>query len=1236
MEKDKYTVLTFLFCVSIVLSGCELETNTLTWHSADDYSWAEVNPGYFGDAGFKRVSPSKTNINFSSYVSPEEINQNQILLNGTGVATADIDNDGLVDIYFAQLSGPNKLYRNVGNFKFEDITEQAGVAHTGNYSRGVMFADVDGDSDQDLLITTVSGENALYINDGTGKFTLKEDSGLQRGQGSTTMTMADIDSDGDLDLFVANNKEKPVYDIFSEQELESRNLVKRPEGKQIPGKTRYEFKEPFGEYYRFVYRKNLRAIMKEVGEYNRLYLNDGKGNFTDVTNDSARFLNQKGEPANLKREWSLTARFQDINGDQLPDLYICNDYFTPDRVWLNQGNGQFKEMSHESIRNFSYSSMGIASSDINRDGYTDLFVTEMLSPLYERRARQFHSKDLRPAMAKEAGYQPQYMKNSLYLNRGDHSFAEIAYYSGVEASEWSWATRFLDIDLDGYDDLIINTGYPYDAIDRDYSYNSSRYKDSIDLNASPPLNLKNKIFRNNGDLTFSDMSEQWGINETDVSYGMATADFDNDGDLDIVTTKFNSTASILENSSTAPRVAVQLQGQDSNNDGVGAKVTLEGGPVIQTKEVVSGGEYLSSSAPQLVFAASSENENHTLTVEWPSGRESIIDSVAPNRIYRISEPKTDGNPKNEIQQSSDLNNESVFQDISDSLNHSHTDETFDDWKLQPLLPLKLSQGGPGILWMDYDQDGNEDLFVTGGSGGKLSIFNNTEEDNFSKTDFISEDQLSGISQTSIVGWKENNITRIVVGISNYEEQNVPIPSALVYSITKDGQVERSELPSSESTTGPIAAADYDSDGDMELFIGGRAIPKKYPENATSRLFDNKNGKLVVDEENKSLLQDVGLVTGAVFSDIDQDGDQDLLLSREWDSILILENSEGIFTDASQKYGIEKYKGWWNSISTGDFNNDGRPDILATNMGLNSAYQIKEGHPLKLFYNDFSMNGSVDIIDADYSTSLESYVPRDKLFEHQPFRSLIMSKLSSFEEYANSPLDELINIPLQQISQKEINTLQHVVLLNEGDHFDMRSLPVESQFSIAFDARVSDYNSDGNEDIFMTQNFFEVSNGVSRMDNGRGLWLKGNGDGEFRTVSGNESGIKIYGQQRGASLSDFNKDGKIDLVVSQNDSTTKLYTNQFKKRGIRIQLIGQDDNIQAFGSSLRVVYEDESKGARREIQAGSGYWSQNSSTQILGINPIKEVSGIEISWYNGKREYKEFEHGKMNYRFRFKD
>ncbi len=1219
MDKRIFVLLLFLFV------GCQDNSGELEWHQEDGYRWADVEFGYFGGTGFKKLEPSQTNLAFEVFLTPEEISENQMLLHGSGVAAADVDGDGFVDLYFGQLNGANKLYRNKGNFQFEDITDMSGVAHEGYYSTGVLFEDIDGDGDQDLLVNTMEGPIGVYLNDGSGKFEQIENSGLGEGDGGATFTMADVDSDGDLDLFIANNKKKRVNDIFAGDELRMSNIVERPTGDE----SEYKFKEPFGQYYNILYRENQSDKLEELGTKNKLFLNEGNGKFRDVTDEKGRFLDRNGEPFIHQAEWSLTALFQDLNGDGLPDLYVCNDYFDPDRIWINRGDGSFIELDETAIRNFSYSSMGVDVSDINRDGYPDIFVTEMLSQQHSRRARQQKSEELLHGKIHEFDYRPQYMRNSLYLNRGDHTYAEIAYYSGLEASEWSWATRFLDVDLDGYEDIIINTGFAYDSIDLDYFYDSNRDKSSIDLEKAPELNLRNKIFRNNRDLTFTEKSDDWGFSQQDVSYGLATADLDNDGDLDLVTSRFQFNAGIYENRSNNPRIGIHLKGKEQNSQIIGAEITLEGGPVKQSREVVSGGDYLSGSALHFSFAASADNINHRIIVDWPGERQTVIDSVRKNQVYEIEEPEATG--EKSIEQPPEDDVDTIFEDVSQRIGHRHYEAPHDDFQIQPLMPLKLSRLGPGVSWFDYDRDGDDDLFIATGRGGSLSVFENNGIGEFSSLDLGRLTSQSPSDQTTVLGWSDEKGTNIVVGNANYETRNLETPALFHYTFTDAITAEPDSIPGFYSTTGALAAADYNGDSNLDLFVGGRFIPARYPADANSQLLVNKEGRFTVDENNTKLLENLGLVTGAVFSDFDNDGDLDLLVSREWDSLVLLENNNGTFKDVTAQYGLNVYKGWWNGIAAGDFNNDGQIDIVATNMGLNSPYQSDATYPLKMYYQDFNRDGRTEILESYYDPVSGAYVPRRQRDAFKPFSSVLLKGLVSHQRYANSSLEDLLLTDPDKIPLREINTLAHTLFINRGDRFESRTLPAEAQFSAAFSVNIIDFNNDGNEDLFLSQNFFGTPPSVPRLDAGRGLLLEGDGTGRFSSIPGQISGIKIYGEQRGAAVSDFNEDGKADLAVSQNDTTTKLYLNQTEERGISVQLAGKKGAGSGVGSKLWLEYEDGTTGPVREVQAGSGYWSQNSTVQVMGVKEEKEPAAIQIEWHNGSGQSVDIEPGKWLYK-----
>ncbi len=1212
-----------------ILGGCSRE-NKLYWEEETGYRWAELNPGFWGDSGFEKLDEQKSGITFRNLVSEEQIIENQVFLNGSGVTVGDINGNGLPDIYFASLEGPNKLYKNLGNYRFVDITDKAGVAHEGYHSTGVVFADVNGNGHLDLLIASLNKENSLYINDGKGNFELKEDSGLSKSNGAKSLALADINGNGYLDLYITNYKKKSAKDIFGLENLSLNHTTSLVDGE-------YQLMPPYDQHFALIPQKDgSQPELREIGHEDEFYLNNGDGTFNKVNDLKNTFLNSNGEEFGLHPDWGLVAQFQDLNDNGLPDLYVVNDFFTPDRIWINQGNGQFKLIDDLAIRNSSFSSMGVDFSDINRKGSTDIFVSEMLSPYHHRRMTQHVSTDPNPTPLREFDNRPMYSRNSLFLNRSDNTYAEIAYYSQLEASGWSWAVQFLDINLNGYEDLIITTGFAYDVLDLDTQrYINHKISTNPDdlygyVTEYPSLELQNKFFQNNQDLTFSDKSSDWGFKEMDITHGLALADLNNNGTLDLITNRFNDSAAIYTNRSNNPRIAIRLKGNPPNTQGIGAKIKLEGGPVTQTKELAAGGNYLSGSTAQATFAAD-RNNNHVITVTWPGGHQSVIENVEANRIYEIEEPKgnaRDATPMHKIDINDPDGYRVKFEDVSEKLDHHHIEDHFDEYELQPLLPYKLSRSGPGAAWIDFNQNGKDDLLLSSGKGGNFSLYENLGNGEFSLHEVEPLTNTTLNDQTSVIGWHEGDFTKIVVGNSNYKTDNINAPSAYIYSIDKSGNIEEETLPGIASATGPIAAADYNGNGYIDLFIGGRFIKGSYPMDADSRLFMNDHGTFRLDEANSKQLSEIGLVTSAVFSDINNNGSQDLLISTEWGSLRLFKNNGGTFKEITTEVGLDQYKGWWNGIATGDFTNNGLTDIVATNKGLNSSYQIRSNYPLRMFYGDFNWNGTLDIIEAYYDTESNNYVPRRQSNDLLSISSVILQNIRSHSEYGQSSLEEILGYNLNSIPNKEINTLEHMMFINTGNGFKANPLPPKAQFSAGFYIGVADFDNDGNEDLFISQNYFGFPKTTPRLDSGRGLILKGDGQGKLQTVPGQKSGITVYGEQRGAALSDFNNDGKVDIAITQNNNKTKLYKNRTNKSGIKIRLKGPYSNKSAIGSSIRIVYKDGTKGPKREIQAGSGYWSQNSSTQVMGFSDTP--ASIDVHWFDNNKQTIDFIDGKLHY------
>jgi len=1125
--------------------------------------------------------------------------QNRHLVQGSGVAIGDMDVDGWPDIYLARIEGPNALYRNLGNWRFEEVAAERGVAAPDRFSTGAAFADVDGDRDLDLLLTALGGPNALFQNDGSGRFTeMTAEAGFSSDRGSTTLALADVDGDGDLDLYVANYKVVTALDLFPPQERAFDQVVQR-------AGTGFRVAPKFETHYRVQVRPELGVVVRtQRADPDWFYLNDGQGRFERVPLTAGHFLSEDGTPLREEPEFfSLVASFRDLDGDGDPDLYVCNDFEDPDELWINDGRGTFRAAPGPTLRNTSNSSMAVDFADVDLDGDVDFFVADMLSRDPVRRKTQSPTHTPLPKLTGRVFDRPQMQRNTLALNRGDGTFEDISSFAGVEASNWSWATLFLDVDLDGYEDILIATGHAWDVMDADTEERLQTSRTRVNWRDErflfPGLPLRNVAFRNQGDLTFREVGKEWGFGtDEDISHGLAAGDLDNDGDLDVVVNRLGLPAGVFRNNSPARRVAVRLMGRRPNTQGVGAKIRLLGGAVpAQEKEVTLGGLYLSSSDPAYAFAAGDHDEMH-LEVVWRSGATTMVSGVRANRLYEVREdsaaaPAAGGPAEGPSP---------YFADVSESLHHVHVESPFDDFGRQPLLPHTLSQLGPGIAWYDADADGDEDLFVGAGRGGRLGRFRN---DGGRLTDIgpgTSDTAPVPLDQTAILGMPDSSgRPTLLVGQANYEaktsDEAAAVPSVIRVSLGR-GEASQPAIPGDTSTTGPLAAADYDGDGDLDLFVGGRVVPTTYPVAATSRLFRRQGGGFEADVANAETFRRIGLVSAAVFSDLDGDGDPDLALALDLGPIRLMVNEGGRFRDATSRYGLDRHTSRWNGITTGDLDGDGRLDLVATSWGRNTKYHVSPATPLLVYYGDFDGNRSIDVVEAQFDDARRGTYPLETLSRMTLAIPSTRRRTARFAAYAQATVEQVVGPELDRGGKLVVTTLDHTVFLNRGSRFEAVSLPAEAQFAPAFYAGVADFDGDGQEDVFLSQNFFPTEIGTRRYDAGRGLWLKGDGAGGLRPVPGQESGIRVYGDQRGAALADYNADGRVDLVVSQNGAETKLYRNQRGQPGLRVRLAGPDHNPNGVGAVLRLVYAT-GRGPAREVHAGSGYWSQDGAVQVLG-------------------------------------
>ena len=1188
-----------------------------SWQEASGYRFKPLAVSADGTAGFSLLTPVQTGISFTNSLPESRYLTNQILPNGSGVAAGDIDGDGWCDLFFSGLGGGSRLYRNLRNWHFEDITERAGMACSNLDATGAVFADIDGDGDLDLIVNSIGGGTHVFINNGKGHFTASSQT-LNPGRGGTSLALGDSTGKGMLDLYVSNYRVSTIMDApgtrFSVKMIDNQPVVTTINGQPL---TDPEWTNRFRFKIEMSAGRN-RLGREELGEADVFYRNDGKGHFEAVPWTSGVFLDEDGQPlASPPFDWGLSVLFRDFNRDGKPDLYICNDFATPDRLWINDGKGHFRAVPQAALRETCFSSMGIDAADLNRDGLDDFIVVDMRSRDHRRLLTQRQSMRAEMTQAALASERPQYPRNMLYLNRGDGTWAEIAQYAGLEASEWSWAPIFLDVDLDGYEDFLAPNGFERDNMNVDVQNRINQAKaakkilsteDLLLRKQFPRLATENLAFRNRGDLRFEEIGREWGFNTPVISQGACLADLDNDGDLDVVLNNMNDAAGLYKNNSPAPRIAIRLKGKSPNTCGIGARIVVTGGPVAQSQEMQCGGRYLSSDDPMRVFAAGGLTNRLRIEVSWRNGQHSTIANAQPNCLYEIDEAQASSSDSRITTPGSRIPSP-IFEDASVLLSHTHHEEPFDDFARQPLLPKRLSQLGPGVCWWDMNGDGWEDLIVGSGKGGQTACFLNDGKGGFKRSSQAPWNMIAMRDQTTILGWAPG---AVLTGGANYEDSDA---YGAAVSICRMGQSQPEEfVPGWESSVGPMALVDYNGDGSLDLFIGGRVVPGRYPMAANSRLYRQKDGKLLLDEANSALLREAGLIGGAVWSDLDGDGWPDLILACEWGPIRIFHNDKGTLKETTKELGLDKFTGWWNGVTTGDFDGDGRLDIIASNWGRNTKYECLRKKPLRLYYGNLSDTDSMDMIESAFDPGLKNYAPikmLDSISKAMPF---LAGRYATFQAWAETGVEEALEDCKDRLHHYDANWLESTLFLNRGDRFESIILPMEAQLAPAFAVCVADFDGDGNEDVFLSQNFFAVDNETSRYDAGRGLWLRGDGHGAFNAVPGQESGVRVYGEQRGAAICDYDGDGRVDLALTQNSSETKLFHNVAGKPGLRVRLHGPSGNPMGFNSVLRLKFGDR-LGPAREIHAGSGYWSQDAGVAVFGL-PAQPTQ-LWVRWLGGQ-------------------